>query len=251
MMALRMRQAVLGCALVGVFAAGCEDLPGRPTEAARPINPIDVTDFDHLWGQQCAGCHGTDGKLAAARPLNDPIYLAVVTDEEMRAVIADGVPGTSMPGFLSDDGLGLSAKQIQIVLDGMRARWAHPDALEGVQPPPYRAVHAGDATPGAAVFARACAGCHGADGTGGSARGSVVDAAFLALVSDQSLRSTVLFGRSDLAMPDWRGEEGGRPLTSQEISDVVAWLASHRVEYPGQPWPAGKAARPAAEKQNG
>ena len=227
--------------------AGCEDLPGRPTEAARPINPIDVTDFDVLWGQQCAGCHGTDGRFAAARPLNDPVYLAIVSDEEMRRVIVEGVEGTSMPGFLSNDGLSLTAKQIDIVLAGMRSRWAKKNVLEGVALPPYRAASAGDATRGAAVFSRACASCHGADGQGGSARGSVVDPAFLALVSNQSLRSTVIFGRTDLAMPDWRGDGSGPPLSPRDISDVVAWLASHRVEYPGRPWPAA----PVAERNNG
>jgi hypothetical protein len=29
-------------------------------------------------------------------------------------------------------------------------------------------------------------------------------------------------------MPDWRGNIPGRAMTAQDISDVVAWLASHR-----------------------
>ena len=51
---------------------------------------------------------------------------------------------------------------------------------------------------------------------------------YLALVSDQALRTAVIVGRSDLGMPDWRAYTPGRPMSSQEISDVVAWLASHR-----------------------
>ena len=117
-----------------VVTVACENLPGRPTEAERPINPIDVTDFDALWGKHCAGCHGADGRLAAARPLNDPLYLAVVGDGVMRGVIAHGVPGTAMPGFLSDDGLGLDAKQLDLLLAGMRQRWAKKDALTGLEP---------------------------------------------------------------------------------------------------------------------
>jgi hypothetical protein len=56
----------------------------------------------------------------------------------------------------------------------------------------------------------------------------VLDPAYLALVSDQALRTAVIVGRSDLGMPDWRANISGQPMSPQEISDVVAWLASHR-----------------------
>ena len=38
----------------------------------------------------------------------------------------------------------------------------------------------------------------------GRRAGSIVDPAYLALVSDQALRTTVIAGRPDLGMPDWR-----------------------------------------------
>ena len=40
--------------------------------------PSQVMAFGTLYGQYCAGCHGADGRLGAARPLNDPVYLALV-----------------------------------------------------------------------------------------------------------------------------------------------------------------------------
>jgi cytochrome c oxidase cbb3-type subunit III len=55
-----------------------------------------------------------------------------------------------------------------------------------------------------------------------------VDPAYLALVSDQALRTAVVAGRPDLGMPDWRGAHASEPLGAQEVSDVVAWMASHR-----------------------
>ena len=55
------------------------------------------------------------------------------------------------------------------------------------------------------VFAMACASCHGPEGRGGPKGGSIVDPSYLALVSDQGLRTTVMAGRPDLGMPDWRG----------------------------------------------
>jgi cytochrome c oxidase cbb3-type subunit 3/ubiquinol-cytochrome c reductase cytochrome c subunit len=70
--------------------------------------------------------------------------------------------------------------------------------------------------------------------------GSIVDPAYLALVSDQYLRSTIIAGQSAQVMPDWRSDLTGpnaRPLTDQEIADIVTWIASHRIETPGEPYP--------------
>ena len=89
-----------------------------------------------------------------------------------------------------------------------------------------------------------CARCHGVGGEGsaGDAKsgagkvGSIVDASYLALISDQSLRSITIAGRPDEGMPDWRSD-GAQPLTDQQITDVVAWLASKRSANPGQTYP--------------
>ena len=42
------------------------------------------------------------------------------------------------------------------------------------------------------------------------------------------VRTTVIAGRPDLGAPDWRGNVPGRPMSSDEVSDVVAWLAAKR-----------------------
>src|SRR2546430_9813354 len=83
-------------------------------------------------------------------------------------------------------------------------------------------------------FAVACARCHGNNGRGGPRGGSVTDPSYLALVSDQHVRTTVIAGRSDLGMPDWRGDGGTTPLTPQQVSDVVAWLVAQRRPVPGR-----------------
>jgi len=36
-------------------------------------------------------------------------------------------------------------------------------------------------------------------------------------------------------MPDWRSVTT-QPLTDQQITDIVAWLASKRIAEPGQPY---------------
>jgi hypothetical protein len=75
-------------------------------------------------------------------------------------------------------------------------------------------------------------------GTGGPKAGSVVDPSFLTLVSDQSLRTTVVVGRQDLGKPDWRSYLPGHPMSPDEISDVVAWISAQRPKSQGTGGPA-------------
>src|SRR5215510_10316769 len=119
--------------LVGLIALGlmlsCERIPGKPTEAQRPLVPSQVSNFDEIYGHSCAGCHGGDGQLGAARPLRDPLYLALVHRDTLRQIIAQGVPGTTMPAFSERLGGGLTDAQIDIVIEGMQNRWGRPQAF--------------------------------------------------------------------------------------------------------------------------
>ena len=90
---------------------------------------------------------------------------------------------------------------------------------------------------GADVYATYCSSCHGPDGRGGKKASSIVDGSYLALVSDQNLRTIVIVGRPELGAPDWRGDVPGKPMSPQDVSDVVAWLAAQRPQFPGQPYP--------------
>ncbi len=46
----------------------------------------------------------------------------------------------------------------------------------------------------------------------------------------------MITGRPELGAPDWRGDVSGKPMSDQEVTDVVAWLASRRIQNPGQPY---------------
>jgi len=228
-------------ALAIVALVGCDAMPGRPRPADQPPLPSQVMGFAGLYDQFCAGCHGTDGRLGAARPLNDPVYLALVPPDRLRMIIAQGVPATAMPGFATAAGGPLTEAQVDALIHEMLQRWSRPSPSAEVPLPPYAAQamgahesRAGDPERGLRVYAEACASCHGADGTGGAKGGAIVDAAYLALVSDQALRTAVIAGRTDLDMPDWRSYIPGQPLTAQQISDVVAWLVSHRQPVMGR-----------------
>jgi cytochrome c oxidase cbb3-type subunit 3 len=226
-----------------VLLAGCDALPGKPKRGAHDVLPSQVVAFDVLYGRHCAGCHGAEGRLGAARPLNDPIYLAVVPRERLREVIGRGVPGTSQPAFAQSGGGDLSDAQVDALVEGLLRAWGRPGAARDTALPPYE-MGAGDVERGKAVFGTACAACHGPDGGGGPKGGPVVDPSYLALVSDQGLRTTVIAGRTDLGMPDWRGYVAGQPLTPQQVSDVVAWLVAQRRPVPGRTPEAGPS-RPA------
>lgn len=224
--------------LFAVVLAACDALPGKPDPADRPLRPSEVTDLGRLYGENCAGCHGADGRMGAALPLDHPVYLALVDDAALRRIIASGVPDTAMPPFATSEGGMLTDAQVELLVEGIRERWGAPDALGGATAPPWQSDGAGDATRGAATYATFCARCHGDGGTGGTA-GSIVDGSFLALVSPQSLRTLVIAGRPDLGHPDWRRYVEGRPMTAQEVSDVVAWLVGQRPALPGRPYPEG------------
>jgi mono/diheme cytochrome c family protein len=201
-----------------------------------PVVPSEVTDFKVLYGQNCAGCHGDNGKGGAAISLADPVYLVIADDTVVRHATADGISGTSMPAFAQSAGGMLTDKQVDALVQGMRQRWAQPDILRGANPPPYSASEPGDVSLGSVAYAQFCSSCHGAGGRGGQKASSIVDGSFLALLNDQELRTIVIVGRPELGAPDWRANVPGKPMSPQDVSDVVAWLASQRAKFPGQPY---------------
>jgi len=231
---------ICGALGVAVLAlAACENSPGKPGAGFEVMNPSDVADFNALFSQNCSGCHGAEGKGGAALALNDPVYLSIVDDATLRQVSTSGIRGTAMSAFARSAGGMLTDKQIEILVKGIRARWSKAGALEGATPPPYAAA-AGNAERGSAVYATYCASCHGPSGQGGAKGSSIVEGSFLALLTDQELRTLVIVGRPELGAPDWRNNVPGKPMAPQEISDVVAWLAAQRPKFPGQPYPSAQ-----------
>jgi cytochrome c oxidase cbb3-type subunit III len=233
--------AAIPAILLSLMMTGCSSLPGRPGPRPEVGSPSEVMNFDVLYRQNCSACHGPEGWGGAAFPLADPVYLAIVDDATLRKLVANGVPHSLMPAFAQSAGGMLTERQVDAIAQGMRQRWAKPGILAGIKPPPYAASAPGNPQRGAAAYETFCASCHGPEGKGGTKASSIVDGSYLGLVSDQELRTDVICGRPRLGAPDWRNDVPGRPMTSQEISDVVAFLASKRPQFPGQPYPGQKA----------
>ena len=99
--------------LLAALAAGC-DLPGQPK---RPAPADEATQFNALYTTHCAGCHGADGKLGPAPPLNDPIFLAIVPDAELLRVITEG---RTEPSHTHTAGQRLKYRVQPAVRDGQR-----------------------------------------------------------------------------------------------------------------------------------
>ena len=225
-------------ALSALLLSGCSSPPGQPRKDSEILPPNEVMEFKTLYADNCAGCHGAEGRGGAAIALANPVYLGIADDATIRKVIANGVAGTSMPAFSESSGGTLTDKQIDVIANGMRSRWSQPEALAGANPPSYAAKFSGNVQQGELAYGKYCASCHGSSGQGGAKGSAITNDSFLALISDQELRTIVITGRPELGAPDWRGYVPNKPMSDQEITDVVAWLGSRRVQTPGQPYSA-------------
>jgi cytochrome c oxidase cbb3-type subunit 3 len=233
------RHLAISCAL-GVVLFGCAAPHGQPRKGSESLAPNEVLEFGTLYAENCAGCHGAGERGGAAIALSNPVYLAIADDAAIRKAVAKGVPGTAMPAFAESAGGMLADKQIEVITSGIRSRWNQPGILNAANPPSYAAKSPGNIAHGELAYKTYCESCHGPGGHGGAKGSSVTDGSFLALVSDQGLRTIVITGRPELGAPDWRGNVRDKPMSDQEVTDVVAWLASQRVQNPGQPYSVSK-----------
>ena len=232
------RNLCVRAALAAIVLSGCGVPHGQPRSGSEVLAPNEVLEFGPLFSENCAACHGAEGRGGAAIALANPVYLAIADDASIRKVIAQGVPGTAMPAFAQSAGGMLTDKQIDVISGEIRARWSKPGVLIGTNPPSYAAKSTGDAQRGEAAFKVYCESCHSPGGRGGQKASAITNDSFLALVSDQGLRTIVIAGRPELGAPDWKGNVTGKPISDQEVTDLVAWLASQRAQNPGRPYSA-------------
>src|SRR5437879_8058089 len=157
-----MRLSILFLLSVALTPRGCggNSAPGRPGPESKVLPPNKVLNFDTLYQQNCAGCHGAQGSGGAAVGLNSQVYLAFADDATIRRVTAEGVPGTAMPAFAQSSGGMLTDEQINAIVTGIRTGWDRHSHMDFV-PPSYAALAPGDPKHGVEAYATYCYSCHG------------------------------------------------------------------------------------------
>jgi mono/diheme cytochrome c family protein len=211
-----------------VSMAGCHGAPGKPGPEPEVPRPDQVLDFATLYRTNCVACHGDSQHAGAAISITNPVLLGVIGEDNIRAILDHGVPGKLMPAFGQSGGGMLTEQQVGVLATGLISTYGKPGLLDGQSPPPFAPVLHPNVAAGEKAYATYCARCHGAGGEGNAElkEGSIVEPQYLGLISDQELRSYVVGGAQ--GMPDWRGDLPGHPMSDQDVTDVVAWLASHR-----------------------
>src|ERR1035438_1732727 len=167
----------------GLSVLGCGHIPGRPGPGPQVARPEQVLDFAVLYKTNCSACHGDKGKNGAAIALANPVYLAVIGEDNLREITSKGVGGKLMPAFARSAGGPLTDQQISILAHGMMQQWNKPAFLSTPGTPTYRASQPGDPVRGEQAYGQFCASCHGAHGEGMTAAingkktkvGSIVD----------------------------------------------------------------------------
>ena len=162
-------------ALVAILASGCGAPHGQPDKGSEVLAPKEVLAFGTLYAENCAGCHGADGRGGAAIALANPVYLAVADDAAIRKVIANGMPGTSMPAFAESAGGMLTDAQIAVITKEIRSRWSRKGDLDTATTPSYAPKLPGDATRGEVAYKTYCESCHGPSGGGGRQGSAITD----------------------------------------------------------------------------
>lgn len=182
-------------------------------------------DGEHLYGENCAACHGDKGDGGVGVPLALPAFLESVDDDFLRRTIRMGRPGRVMPAFTK-----LSDAQISAIVRYIRGWSGKPAPVFSNQPVK------GDRQKGKILYATHCAACHGANGGGGTGTGvtfsrkrdlpiiapALNNSGFLTAASDSMIRHTLQFGRESTPMRSFLAQG----LTQTDIDNLVSYVRS-------------------------
>lgn len=189
-------------------------------------------DGPTLWGTFCAACHGANGEgmryagMPSFPNLANPDFLAIASDDFLRATVAHGRPGRRMPAWGEKEG-GLRPAEIDTVVAHIRALGGGVPAE--VDPRPKYWV-TGDAAEGAGLYAANCASCHGKAGEGAEGP-SLANPVLLAAATDTYLVETIRRGRRGSSMSGYEtSTTAHRALSAREIESIVVHLRTWEVK---------------------
>lgn len=182
-----------------------------------------------LYGQQCAGCHGSGGRgnglatsfyLRAPRDLTNRDWMASRSDEQLRGVIRYGVAGSPMPGFVDV----LREEEVAALVSFLRELSG---TLPGKNPVGGISV---------SLYARNCAACHGVEGNGDAPGANQLaprprdfrHPSCMSAQTDDQLATAIRDGRPGTNMPPFRAL-----LPAGDIAALVRYVRGFAQAIPG------------------
>src|SRR5260370_36609078 len=118
--------------LIGL--SGCNRLPGKPKLSDRWQPPEAERNFKVLFTGNCRACHAGETNIGASISMRDPLYLAIIPRDVLRKITAEGIPGTTRPGFAKANGGELTDWPLQIIVTGFRV-WGTTAQRNKTDPP--------------------------------------------------------------------------------------------------------------------
>jgi mono/diheme cytochrome c family protein len=195
--------------------------------SAQEDNQKQIEEGARLYAENCAVCHGPDGKgrIGATLAKNWP---SIRPDLRVKETIQRGVSGSPMPAWGQEYGGPLSDAQVDALVAFILS-WETggpprifptltPISREALTPPPNVS---GDPNNGAVLYDRNCQVCHGPNGSGRI--GATLAKDWPSIRPDLEIKTTISRGVSGSPMPAWSHDNGG-PLTEQQIDDLVAFV---------------------------
>lgn len=134
--------------LLGIFATAVS----RAQDRAPTYAPADIRYGAQIYAAQCAACHGATGTQIGGVDLGGGQLRRAASDQDLRTVLANGIPGTAMPPFRFDPS---EVTAIVAYIRNMR----NFDTQAGVSGDPGRGRDWFEAAGG-------CANCHRVNGKG-------------------------------------------------------------------------------------
>jgi mono/diheme cytochrome c family protein/rhodanese-related sulfurtransferase len=179
----------------------------------KPEVLVDHTAGKAAYTRLCVQCHGADlkGYVADHAPsLINETFLETASDDYLRASIAAGRPGTSMPAYSKALGGPLDDAAIVAMVAYIRSN--------GPQAKPLAKARRGQPGRGAALYTEYCRSCHGDATTRGEAM-HLANSQFQKLASDAFIRYAIEKGRPGTKMLGF-----GAVLKPEQLDDVVAYI---------------------------
>jgi cytochrome c oxidase cbb3-type subunit 3 len=165
-----------------------------------------------LYADNCSQCHGIEARGGLGPALNSKQFFQSVTDDQVRQLIAVGIPGSPMAAYSIDFGGSLTLEQIEATAFYLRS-------LEKESPnfPDWRFPLAQENLSGRDLFNMACAACHGVDLKGGEVAPELGPGSDAEEESDDRLSLRITDGKDE--MPAFGGT-----LDETQIRSIVEYL---------------------------